>query len=103
MSLIYLIGLTLLGLLLMLFLPQYIGIYLVLAVIFAFSILNARRTRELHAGMEEIRRHLGLMGKAEAENYDLEREIDGANRLSDEEREAMDRRTEAQLKRETDS
>lgn len=103
MNLIHLLGLTVLGLLLMLFIPSYIGVYLVLAVLFAFSILNARRTRELHAGVEQIRRHLGLMGEREAQDYDIEREVDAANRLSDAERAAVDRRTEAELQKETNS
>lgn len=99
MNLIHLIGLTLLGLLIELFIPQFIGVFFVLAVIFAFSILNYRRTRELHAGMEQIRRHLGLMSESEAKNYDMEREIDRADHLGEAERKDIDRRTEADLER----
>ncbi|MDO3410517.1 hypothetical protein QWJ34_12165 [Saccharibacillus sp. CPCC 101409] len=97
MELLVLIGLLLLGALLVIFTPQFMGAVVLLVVIFAVSILNYRRTRELHAGMQEIRRHMGLMREREAEKYDLDRELNRVNALNDAEREAIDGKTEIQL------
>lgn len=100
MNAIYLIGLALLGILIAVFTPWGWGLFIVLGVIFAVTIANYRRTRELHAGMEEIRRHLGLMDPNEARSYDLEREVRRADGLDEQERAKIDRRTEEELERE---
>lgn len=66
MNAVYLIGLFLVGILIAALTPWGWGVFIVLGVIFAVTVANYRRTQELHAGMEEIRRHLGLMEKDEA-------------------------------------
>lgn len=100
MNAIYLIGLTLVGILIAVFTPWGLGLFIVLGAIFAVTIANYRRTRELHAGMEEIRRHLGLMDRDEARSYDLEREVRRVDGLDNEERARIDRRTEQELEQE---
>ncbi|OWR29877.1 hypothetical protein CDO73_12395 [Saccharibacillus sp. O23] len=99
MNAIYLIGLALIGILIAAFTPWGLGLFIVLGVIFAVTIANYRRTRELHAGMEEIRRHLGLMEQDEARSYDLEREVRRADGLDEQERAQIDRLTEEELQR----
>ncbi|MEJ8303972.1 hypothetical protein [Saccharibacillus sacchari] len=97
----YAIGLTLLGLLLLFLTPQFMGAAILIVIVFVVSVLNYMRTRQLQDDMREIRRHLGVMGEKEAAGYDIERQIDRVDELSDRERAEIDRRSEAELEQES--
>ncbi|NGZ76975.1 hypothetical protein [Saccharibacillus alkalitolerans] len=99
MSFFYMVGLALAGAVVALYTPGGLGIVVVIGIVFAVGVANYRRTQELHAGMEEIRRHLGLMEQEEEKRYDLDREVRRADTLGDEEREQIDRQTEAELEK----
>ncbi|WP_155972687.1 hypothetical protein [Paenibacillus sp. Leaf72] len=91
----YIVVLTLIGLLLSSLVPM--GAILIWSITFAIVILNYRKTLHIHKNLQEIRSHLGLMGKEEAEDFKIEAELNKVNQLSEQQIKEINEEIEQQF------
>ncbi|WP_046232467.1 hypothetical protein [Paenibacillus algorifonticola] len=95
---IYVVVLSLIALLISSFVPT--GAILIWSITFAVVILNYRKTLHINKNLQEIRSHLGLMGKEEAEDFQVEAELNRVNQLTEQEMKEMNQEIEQQFEQE---
>ncbi|SDC45769.1 hypothetical protein SAMN05428987_1392 [Paenibacillus sp. CF095] len=70
-------------------------------IIFALVVDQYRHTMHMREDIRDIKNHLGLMNKGEAQEYELDQEYTQVDRLDAEEMNMINRRIEAELEKES--
>ncbi|WP_338706356.1 hypothetical protein [Paenibacillus amylolyticus] len=70
-------------------------------IIFALVVDQYRQTMHMRDDIRDIKNHLGLMNKGEAQEYEIDKQFKDVDRLSLEEMNMINRRIEAELEKES--
>ncbi|WP_017687869.1 hypothetical protein [Paenibacillus sp. PAMC 26794] len=68
-------------------------------IIFALVVDQYRQTIHMREDIRDIKNHLGLMNKGEAQEYELDKQFKDVDRLSSEEMDSINRKIEAELEK----
>ncbi|MGN7413465.1 hypothetical protein [Paenibacillus sp. SAF-068] len=69
-------------------------------IIFALVVDQYRQTMHMREDIRDIKNHLGLMNKGEAQEYEMDKEYTQVDRLDSEQMDVINRRIEAELEKE---
>ncbi|MGO4731438.1 hypothetical protein [Paenibacillus sp. 2KB_22] len=70
-------------------------------IIFALVVDQYRQTMHMREDIRDIKNHLGLMNKGEAQEYERDKEYRQVDRLDSEQMDMINRRIEAELEKES--
>ncbi|WFR60617.1 hypothetical protein P9222_18720 [Paenibacillus amylolyticus] len=68
-------------------------------IIFALVVDQYRQTMHMREDIRDIKNHLGLMNKGEAQEYEMDKEYTQVDRLDSEQMDVINRRIEAELEK----
>ncbi|WP_145322206.1 hypothetical protein [Paenibacillus xylanexedens] len=72
-------------------------------IVFALVVDQYRQTMHMREDIRDIKNHLGLMNKGEAQEYEMDKEYTQVDQLSSEEMNMINRRIEAELEKDSKS
>ncbi|MFX3650432.1 MAG: hypothetical protein ACE3K2_13480 [Paenibacillus sp.] len=70
-------------------------------IIFALVVDHYRQTMRMREDIRDIKNHMGLMNKSEAQEYEMDKEYTQVDRLDSEQMDMINRRIEAELEKES--
>ncbi|OMF15259.1 hypothetical protein BK131_10250 [Paenibacillus amylolyticus] len=95
----YFIIFLLIGLVLCYLIP--FGPILAGGIVFALVIDHYRQTMHMREDIRDIKHHLGLMNKGEANEYEMDKQFKDVDRLDSEQMDMINRRVEAELEKDS--
>lgn|GEM_PF-6010512 len=73
------------------------GVFILVGIVFTITILNYHKTSEIHSGMNDIRKHLGLLKAHEIEEYEIEEQLEQVDTLDSDELDEINKEIEKEL------